>query len=1459
MDNALDLLLTLQLRSVGYESFNAVSQAINDVTGASGLLAVAAGAATLALAGLVVAGAGFVVLAEQAGQFNTVTTEVANNANMTDQQLQQMQATTLDLAKNTGLATTDITQGYMHIYDEGFNAAGATQVATAAAESAASTGAKFASVANLLATTLHIWGLNAGDAAATMDTLHVASALSNVSLDQFVQGMSRLAPIAAAGGLSIDEAAAALATMTREGFNATMAATQLKNLIQHIIAPTASAEAAIVALSKATGVDLVSDFSQTGLAVRGFTGVMEDITTATKGNINAFADLTGQQRISTDQMGLVTQAENGNLKAMQDMVPATRGLYAEFILTGSGAGDYVGILKQMAVAHEDGGVTAQNFARWEQTLGAQMTLLSANVKVAAIEVGEDFAPIVQKVVSFITDDAIPAIQMFAEFVGSKLVGMIQAATAAWNGLVSAFNSGGLLGVIQSLITTLIDFAKNMYNAGINLVEQLGQGMWDAAVSVVRGVIEGIAQMIANFFVGNSPPPDGPLNAIQTGGKNTMTAWVDGASQGLGGLQSVADSASYTLSSIGNKADFTQLTNDATQAKLAVVALKDAGADATVKLLAAKDALHSMDDDIANMKDQVAAIKDQWATLIDPLQEQADGLKFDIQNINDEYAALDQPLQTQLDDLKQAVDYNQKIADAQDQIALAQLNSNIAADQGNQLQKSQLESQLEEVRNKSSELNVEAQIADLQNKKKAAAGDPAKEQSLDLQLQALSIQKQIYDLANHPQLASDTAAKVALQQKMADEKAAANLKDLQNKQAEAVLEKQISDNKAAAAAKTLTDRTALLQVEGQIAAYKLNEQKQLVGPENALKNLQDQKQLLGDQVQQLTTAKGLIGAAATQAGGLATQLGLAASAAKGIGAGFGGGFGAAKPPDLGASFDPAAIAAAMAAKAKNAVETATADAVSKAQAAATKAIDTWVQKVSAEVAAKRKDFESALTAFTAGGYKKLEDYLATNIPKLGHTIADGISKNAPAVEKAIGDLAGKGLDALGKELSTVFSSIGTSIAKTIGPDNMKIIHDAADGFKDIGARVKAVGDVIGPVADQIQKTGDAVSKQVVPALQSMAKFLGDCFDAAVKFVGWLNDHQPALDAVKAVLLGIVGIAFSAFVWAAVGAVAAVAVATWAWVAALGAAIVAQAVALAPIAAVVLAIGGLIFIIMEVVRFWPQISSKATEIWGDVQTIVGDAVDFVKQHLDQFMQWIGPAWRGVWNDINTYISGVWGIIQDIFKTALDLINGILQLGFDVITGKFNKVGADVKAIFSTLWEDLKKQAQDELGLFGQFIKTGIDAVLALIAGFSQKWADAGKNLVDAMAGGIRDAAKAVADAAGEMVHNAINAAKGVLGIKSPSTVFVGIGQNTGEGYARGLEASASRVGAATSAMLGIPSSLSAGAVASTGGATGGVTVIISDNYILDDFAIRELADKVGQAITRSTGNSQFLARV
>lgn len=218
--------------------------------------------------------------------------------------------------------------------------------------------------------------------------------------------------------------------------------------------------------------------------------------------------------------------------------------------------------------------------------------------------------------------------------------------------------------------------------------------------------------------------------------------------------------------------------------------------------------------------------------------------------------------------------------------------------------------------------------------------------------------------------------------------------------------------------------------------------------------------------------------------------------------------------------------------------------------------------------------------------------------------------------------------------------------------------------------------------------------------------------------------------------------------------------------------------------------------------------------------------------------GKETRQVLGDtINAFAEGIFGIdtskaggVTDTLKAILEVVraskgdikafaSGIASIGsaFASISAAIGKVAA--------LRAEFEKLSGVTLSGFGGVFKgllLGIPSIIAqtlsgaiqAITGFSL-W-DAGVNLVNSLAGGIRSAAQSVLDAVRSTVGGVITSAKGMLGIASPSKVFMEIGDYSAKGFTTGMQANdnavsragadmaAASVGGATTAGLGTRSS-------------------------------------------------------
>lgn len=127
-------------------------------------------------------------------------------------------------------------------------------------------------------------------------------------------------------------------------------------------------------------------------------------------------------------------------------------------------------------------------------------------------------------------------------------------------------------------------------------------------------------------------------------------------------------------------------------------------------------------------------------------------------------------------------------------------------------------------------------------------------------------------------------------------------------------------------------------------------------------------------------------------------------------------------------------------------------------------------------------------------------------------------------------------------------------------------------------------------------------------------------------------------------------------------------------------------------------------------------------------------------------------------------------------------------------------------------------------------------------------AGKDLILGLIGGIKDMAGRAVSAVTDVVGDAIGAAKNLLGIHSPSRVFRGFGENTGQGLINGIRSKVSRarrvagdLAGAVVAGFGSPSlALAAPSASSSGGGRLGSTTNVNTNV-----TINGAVDKTGTA--------------
>lgn len=129
----------------------------------------------------------------------------------------------------------------------------------------------------------------------------------------------------------------------------------------------------------------------------------------------------------------------------------------------------------------------------------------------------------------------------------------------------------------------------------------------------------------------------------------------------------------------------------------------------------------------------------------------------------------------------------------------------------------------------------------------------------------------------------------------------------------------------------------------------------------------------------------------------------------------------------------------------------------------------------------------------------------------------------------------------------------------------------------------------------------------------------------------------------------------------------------------------------------------------------------------------------------------------------------------------------------------------------------------GVFAVAIAGVVGSIAAVLAPIRLIIDLLGKDIIQGLVNGITAGGAAVASAIGGVVTGGIKAAEHLLGIGSPSKVFAGIGDNTAQGFAAGIEGGSSDAQSAMEAMVAAPGAKSG---AGAGGSQfGNVTIEIN----------------------------------
>jgi len=345
--------------------------------------------------------------------FEAQMDKVGAIAGATADEMKKMEQVALDLGANTSKSASEVSAGMGELAAMGFTVTEIIGAMPGVISAAEASGSDMAQTAEVMASTLNIFGLEAGKANDVADILAKTANISAASLTDMQYALKYAGPPAAALGISLEETAAAIGIMTNAGMKGEQAGTSLRGALLGLLDPSVQNEKMMTAMGVAV-TDAEGNFV-------GLSEMIENLSTAMKGQ-------TDTQKAANLSQLVGKEAVSGMLSLMK-AGPST--------------------IDSMTKSLEDsGGASEETAKKMRDNLKGALDELGGTIETAAITIGTTLKPVILEMASLV-QGLVDKFQNMSP-AGQKIALVVAAIAAAIGPLLIVF--GFMASAIGSMIS-----------------------------------------------------------------------------------------------------------------------------------------------------------------------------------------------------------------------------------------------------------------------------------------------------------------------------------------------------------------------------------------------------------------------------------------------------------------------------------------------------------------------------------------------------------------------------------------------------------------------------------------------------------------------------------------------------------------------------------------------------------------------------------------------------------------------------------------------------------------------------------------------------------------------------------------------------------------------------------------------------------------------------------------------
>lgn len=327
------------------------------------------------------------------------------------------------------------------------------------------------------------------------------------------------------------------------------------------------------------------------------------------------------------------------------------------------------------------------------------------------------------------------------------------------------------------------------------------------------------------------------------------------------------------------------------------------------------------------------------------------------------------------------------------------------------------------------------------------------------------------------------------------------------------------------------------------------------------------------------------------------------------------------------------------------------------------------------------------------------------------------------------------------------NVGVQILDSFKGPLTETMSTLADGIGSLPAMFKGLVSSAGPALQQIGSVfqssfvpvGQAITGKLLPALQPFMQALQNLGNAILPIVG--AAFQALMPVIGSLATGLVQV---------------------------GGTIMST---LTPVINNLAAVFQTVLpVIQQQFQTWgTELQNIINAVFPFIQKVITTVMNIINGIITTVLAALQGNWNGVWAGIQNIAVRVWNGIQNIVTAGVNAVSGVVSSVMNAIGNTWSGVWNTAKTLASSAWNGITNTVRNGVNAVGNTVSGIGGKIKGAFSGAGSWLVSAGNNIIQGLINGIKSAIGNAVAAVKGAASSIVNAAKGALGIHSPSRVF------------------------------------------------------------------------------------------